>query len=64
MAKLTEQASVAGNDLAGIKSQLEHVPTKLNMWTAVAAIILPVAGGIWWIVQQYLGPLLSKAAGT
>jgi len=63
MVKVADEVSAARVELATIKERLEHMPTKLSMWTAVAAIVLPVGAGLWWIVQQYLGPLLSKAAG-
>nr|WP_312953381.1 hypothetical protein [Stenotrophomonas pavanii] len=50
-------------DVAAVKERLAHTPTTLQMWGAVAAIIAPIGAALWWIVQQYLGPLLSKAAG-
>lgn len=50
--------------LATIEEKLGHMPTKLGMWTAVALVLISVGGGVWWMVQQYLGPLLAKAAGA
>lgn len=61
--KVADEMSAARVELATIKERLDHMPTKLSMWTAVAAIVFPVGAGLWWIVQQYLGPLLAKAAG-
>ncbi len=50
-------------DVSTIKERLGHTPTTLQMWAAVAATLVPIAGALWWIVQQYLGPILAKAAG-
>lgn len=44
-----------------IEETLKHMPTTLQMWAAVAAVLVPVAGALWWIVQAYLGPILEKA---
>ncbi|WP_141057460.1 hypothetical protein [Stenotrophomonas rhizophila] len=63
LVKAADEASAARAHLATIKERLDHMPTKLNMWAAVATIVLPVGAALWWVVQQYLGPLLSKAAG-
>lgn len=47
--------------VARIETKLDHMPTTLQMWGAVVAVLVPVAGGLWWLVQTYLGPLLEKA---
>lgn len=49
-------------DLAAVKVSLSHMPTTLSMWGAVGTVSLIIGGGLWWLVQQYLGPLLAKAA--
>lgn len=50
-------------DVSTVKERLSHTPTTLQMWVAVAATLVPLGGALWWIVQQYLGPILAKAAG-
>lgn len=63
-AKMADELAMAKADLAAIKVSLTHMPTTLQMWMAVGAVTLLVGGGLWWVVQQYLGPILSKAAGA
>jgi|GEM_PF-2765386 len=63
-ARMAEELSSMKADLAAIKVSLTHMPTTLNMWMAVGAVTLIVGGGLWWVVQQYLGPILAKAAGA
>ena len=63
MTALQASASTLGSDVAVIKERLTHIPTKLGMWAAVGLVVASVGGGLWWIVQQYLGPILVKAAG-
>lgn len=46
-----------------IETKLEHMPTTLQMWSAVLFVLLPVGGALWWVVQTYLAPILEKAAG-
>lgn len=62
-AKMADELATARADLAVIKVTLTHMPTTLQMWMAVGAVTLVVGGGLWWLVQQYLGPMLAKAAG-
>lgn len=50
-------------DVATVKERQTHTPTTLQMWVAVAGVLIPTGGALWWIVQQYLGPILAKAAG-
>jgi len=50
------------NAVTRIETKLDHMPTTLQMWAAVAAVVVPVAGALWWVVQTYLGPILEKAA--
>lgn len=51
-----------------LEERLQHMPTTLGMWSAVAASAVgvggTVAGGLWWFLQQYLAPVLAKAAGA
>lgn len=49
--------------LVTIETRLGHMPTKLEMWTGVGAVLLAVGGAVWWLVQQYLGPILVRAVG-
>lgn len=63
-AKMVDELAMAKADLAAIKVSLTHMPTTLQMWMAVGAVTLLVGGGLWWVVQQYLGPILARAAGA
>lgn len=63
-AKMAEELASAKTELAAIRVSLTHMPTTLHMWMAVGAVTLAVGGGLWWVVQQYLGPILAKAAGA
>lgn len=53
--------------LAVIEERLSQTATK--SWVLGCAVALLVAmltgtlGGVWWIVQQYIGPLLRASAG-
>jgi len=53
--------------LAVIEERVSHTATK--SWVLGCAVALLVAtlggtlGGFWWIVQQYIGPLLRASAG-
>jgi len=63
VADLSAVVSSMRQDVATIKERLNHTPTSLQMWLAVLAVIAPIGGGLWWMVQQYLAPILAKAAG-
>lgn len=52
------------NSVTRIDERLTHMPTTLAMWGAVVAVLVPVGIALWWIVQQYLAPILAKAAGA
>lgn len=49
--------------LVRIETKLDNVPTKTELWRAGAkvaiAVILSAGGVVWWIVQQYLAPILK-----
>lgn len=65
MEKLSEidgRLRTVENAVTRIETKLDHMPTTLQMWAAVAAVLIPVAGALWWVVQAYLGPILEKAA--
>jgi len=51
-----------------IETKLDNIPTKTELWRAGAKVavttILAAAGVIWWIVQQYLSPILQKLGGA
>ncbi|HGM6772790.1 TPA: hypothetical protein ACKQAW_003385 [Stenotrophomonas maltophilia] len=63
LVKLADEVSQSRAELSAIRERLSHTPTKLDMWKAVAAILLPIGAAVWWIVQQYLGPILARMAG-
>lgn len=60
---VAESIAQSRERLVTIETRLEHMPTKLEMWLGVGAILLTAGGGLWWLVQQYLGPMLANAAG-
>lgn len=59
--KLVDQSAASGKDLATAANQLTHVPTKLGMWVAMLAVLGPIGAVLWWLAQQFLGPLIAKA---
>lgn len=61
--RLNNTTASIQTDLAVVKERLNHMPTTVAMWGAVAAVLIPIGAALWWIVQQYLGPILTKAAG-
>lgn len=63
LVKLGDSSAAMQGDMSAIRERMTHMPTKLAMWAAVGAVVVTVGGGLWWIVQQYLGPLLTRAAG-
>lgn len=63
VSKVETSLSDVRERIVKIETRIEHMPTKLEMWAGVGAIIVAVGGALWWIVQQYLGPILAKAAG-
>lgn len=63
MGRIETETSALKTEVAVMRERLSHMPTKLEMWTGVALVLSAVGGGLLWMVQQYLGPLLAKAAG-
>ena len=53
--------------LVRVEAKLDNVPTKTQLLTlslkVAAGTLLAIVGGAWWIVQQYLAPILQKVAG-
>lgn len=45
-------------DVTAIKTDMKHVATKTWVLLGVVSVLIAVIGGGWWIVQQYLAPLL------
>lgn len=54
-------------ELAGVKERLNHLPTTAQLWKGLAitggSALAAIAGGVAWLVQEYLKPILA-AAGT
>lgn len=46
------------SDVTTIKADMKYVATKGWILVGVVAVLLGILGGGWWIVQQYLAPLL------
>lgn len=47
-----------------IEERMSHTATRAWVLGGVAAVLVGVLGGFWWIVQQYLSPLLQAAPHT
>lgn len=45
-------------DIGSIQAEMKHVATKTWVLGGVVAVMLTVAAAGWWMVQQYLGPIL------
>ena len=64
LATRAELREVSGR-MAVLEERVSHMPTKawvLSSFVALlAAVLTAVLGGFWWIVQQYLSPLLQAA---
>lgn len=44
-----------------IEAQMEHVSTKAWVLGGAIAVMVALAGGFWWMAQQYLAPMLAAA---
>lgn len=44
-----------------LEERMSHTATKAWVLGGAVAVLLGVLGGFWWIVQQYLSPLLRAA---
>ncbi len=42
-----------------IETQMGHVATKTWVLIGVVAVMASIIGAAWWMVQQYLGPILA-----
>jgi hypothetical protein len=53
--------------LSVVEERLSHTATKTWVLGCAVALLLATLsgtlGGVWWIVQQYIGPLLRASAG-
>jgi hypothetical protein len=53
--------------LGVVEERLSHTATKTWVLGCAVALLLATLsgtlGGVWWIVQQYIGPLLRASAG-
>jgi hypothetical protein len=48
--------------VAVLEERMSHTATKAWVLGGAVAVLVAMMGGFWWIVQQYLSPLL-RAAG-
>ena len=62
-----ENIADARRRLAVIEERVSHTATKSWVLGCAAALLVATLGGtlggFWWIVQQYIGPLLRASAG-
>jgi hypothetical protein len=61
LATRSEVREVAGR-VAVVEERMSHMATKAWVLSGFAAVLVAVLGGFWWIVQQYLSPLLRAAS--
>ncbi|WP_077445388.1 hypothetical protein [Rhodanobacter sp. C05] len=59
IAQLEQHCSDLRVDVATIKERLNHVATKAWIMGGVVIVLLGILGGVWWMAQQYLGPILQ-----
>jgi hypothetical protein len=62
IAKLEDHVGTIREDVATIKERLKHVATKAWILGGVIAVLLAILGAMWWMAQQYLGPILQHIA--
>lgn len=43
------------------EAQMEPVSTKARVLGGAMAVMVALAGGFWWMAQQYLAPMLAAA---
>jgi hypothetical protein len=58
IAQLEKHCSDLRVDVATIKERLNHVATKAWILTGALFTVLAVLGGVWWMVQQLITPVL------
>lgn len=46
-------------DVGALRADMKHVATKTWVLGGVAAVLVAILGAAWWMVQQYLGPILQ-----
>lgn len=47
--------------VARIDERLGHMPTSAAMLTYFGVALVAILAGAWWVVQQYLAPILAAA---
>lgn len=61
LATRSEVRELAGR-VAVLEERMSHTATKAWVLGGAVAVLVGVLGGFWWIVQQYLSPLLRAAS--
>lgn len=63
ISELKSDVKAISSDLVALKIQVahldKHMVTKAQLASYALLTLLPVLGGGWWIVQQYLAPILK-----
>jgi hypothetical protein len=58
-----QQFAATQAHLAVLEERMKHLATKSWVLGGVVAVLSSIVGGLWWVVQQYLAPLLHAAIG-
>jgi wobble nucleotide-excising tRNase len=63
ISELKSDVKAISSDLVTLKIQMTHVDkhmvTKAQLASYALLSLIPILGGGWWIVQQYLAPILK-----
>ena len=62
LGNVERDVSIVKTDVAGIKERLNHMPTNTQMYSLAGFFLLAAIGVLWWIVQQFLQPILAAIA--
>lgn len=59
LGNVENKVGTIGNDLATITERVSHLPTKTAVYSIAGTFLVGALGALWWVVQQFLAPLLS-----
>lgn len=59
LGNVENRVGAMGNDLATITERVKHLPTKTIVYSIAGTFLLGTIAALWWIVQQFLSPILA-----
>lgn len=62
LGNVERDVSILKSDVTGIKERLTHMPTNAQMFAIAGVFLIAAIGALWWIVQQFLQPILAATA--